>query len=105
MLSMLPDGGRRKLECLALIDLRCWSAMSLLMFIILTATGVGPAVDHSGVAPPQEFQTPGRSIRLAVPALKAFLGSTRGQARTSQVITLLDRAVFCLVTGASTQPI
>lgn len=52
MMSMLPDGGRRKLECLVLIDLRCWSAMSLLMFIILTATGVGPAVDHSGVAPP-----------------------------------------------------
>lgn len=44
--------------------------MSLLMFIILTATVVGPTVDHSGVAP-QEFQTPGRSIRLAVPALKA----------------------------------
>lgn len=60
---------------LAFDRLQGWSAMSLLMFIILTATVVGPTVDHSGVAP-QEFQTPGRSIRLAVPALKAYLGST-----------------------------
>lgn len=49
--------------------------MSLLMFI-LTATLVGPAVDHSGVAP-QQLQTPGRSIRLAVSALKAYLGPKR----------------------------